>query len=197
MKSTSRLLRCAVLAAVLSATACRTQAALEMFLKLYPDDGTKLLVGESPDSTYPGSDGWFTLKDFDFGIESVVSFGVVGKATANVVNLSKAVDSTSPGIFKVLTTGTRFKSARLVIRKAGAVKTGYLQYEFNTVLVSSQRWTGTSGDDSPQETVSLVVGQALLSYQRERPAGTYDKAATAAWNFITNTSVFDPLPDGP
>ncbi|HEX7653674.1 MAG TPA: type VI secretion system tube protein Hcp [Verrucomicrobiae bacterium] len=194
------------LLAALAVSTTRTQAAFDMFLKFYPDVGQAQIVGESQDASYPGSQGWFELKQFDFGVQNPATIGSTtggagtGKASFTEFKLSKTVDSVSPALFKILSSGAHFKSARLVIRKSGgatAKPDPYLQYEFNTVFATAQHWGGSAGDDTPQEDVTLAVGEILISYKVQNPDGTLGKATTGGWSVISNSDKFTPLPDGP
>ena len=180
-----------------------SRAAYDLFLKFYAEDGTPI-VGESLDKNYPGSDGWISLPGFNFGISNAVTISSssggagAGKMVFNDITLTKSVDSMSPILFKYASTGSHFKSARLVVRQAGSKDgLGHLQYEFNSVFVTSVNWSGNTGDDSVGESVVLKVGAMLIRYEKQNPNGTFAKPSVASWSMILNTSAFDPLPDGP
>ena len=169
----------------------------------YAEDGTPI-VGESLDKSYPGSDGWIYLPGFNFGISNAVTIGSssggagAGKAVFNDITLTKSVDSMSPILFKYASTGSHFKSARLVVRQVGSRDgLGHLQYEFNTVFVTSVNWAGNTGDDSVGESIVLKAGAMLIRYEKQNPNGTFAKPSVASWSVILNSSAFDPLPDGP
>jgi type VI secretion system secreted protein Hcp len=202
----NRLKRAAALLFLASFATVRSQAAFDMFLKFYPENGPAL-VGESQDKTYSGAQGWFEISSFNLGIQNSVAIGSsgggagAGKAQFQDFTFTKAVDTISPAIFKVLASGSHFANARLVLRKAGAVggktQAAYLQYEFELVAVSSQHWAGSAGDDQPTESITLKVGAVKISYSPQKPDGTLGQAITGTWSQVLNSNVFDPLPDGP
>ncbi len=196
------LLRVSALAAVLLMTAS-SRAAIDVFLKLYPEAGQPAVVGESRDKAFPGSDGWFEISQFNFGIENTITFSSAtggagaGKANFSSFTLTKPVDSVSPALFKAAATGTHFKGARLVIRKAGgttAPAQPYLIYDFNLVFVSSQNWSGNSGDDTPTESIKFEYGALQLTYRTQKADGTLVlPGTTQTWNVVENDQTFVDL----
>lgn len=180
-----------------------SRAGYDLFLKFYTVDGSSL-VGESTDKYYPGSDGWIYLPGFSLGITNSVTIGSgssgagSGKALFHDITLTRTVDAISPVLFKYLATGTHFKGARLVVRAPGSKDgLGHLQYEFNTVFVTSANWLANTGDETVGETVVLKAGAMLIRYEMKNSDGTYSKPSVASWDILRNASGFDPLPDGP
>ena len=80
-----------------------------------------------------------------------------------------------------------FSDATLYIRKAG-VGTDYLIYKFKLVFINNIKWTGSSGDDLPQETLSIAYGAMQVSYTPQSSTGVPSgKALLGTWNQVTNT----------
>lgn len=196
------VLRVSALAAV-TLTAVSSQAAFDVFIKLYPEAGQPAVVGESRDKAFPGTDGWFEISQFNFGIENSVSIGSAtggagaGKASFSTFTLTKAIDSTSPALFKAAAAGTHFKGARLVLRKpTGSTGTPqpYLIYDFNLVFVASQNWNGSAGDDTPTEYIKFEYGALQLTYRAQKPDGSLTlPGTTQTWNVVQNDQSFVDL----
>jgi type VI secretion system secreted protein Hcp len=100
------------------------------------------------------------------------------------LEVSKPVDSTSAGLFGAVGTGQHFSDASLYVRKSGAA-TDYLVYKFKLVYVTSIKWSGSNGDDHPQET--LAHGAMQVAYTPQGPTGAPAKPVTGTWNQVTNT----------
>lgn len=180
-----------------------SRAAFDAFIALYDASGV-VIKGESLDKGFPGSQGWFAIKDFSLGVQNPITIGSAGagagKTTFADFTIRKNVDTVSPTLFRTLATGTHFKYAKLVLRKSGATggeSASYLIYQFNTIFVAFQNWSGGEGDDAPAESITLRYGAMQVNYRPQNPDGTLDTAITAAWNQISNTSQFDPVPGSP
>ena len=72
----------------------------------------------------------------------------------------------------------------------------YLEYWFKTVAVKSIEWSGSSGDDVPEESVVFEYGALKICYRPQKTDGTLDdgKKVIRAWNKMTNSQTF---PEGP
>ena len=199
----SRLARMAGLMVLTSVATVRCHAAFDMFFQLVQEDGTPP-QGESMDQTYKGSDGWSELRSFSLGVTnnvhigSATSGGDQGKASFQDFTIQKLVDSMSPKIFRALATGVHFKTASLVVRKAGGGGTGesqpvFLQFDFKIVYAASQNWSGSAGDDSPFENVTFKLGLVQVTYTPPGTKGAPGTPIIQAWDQLHNRDDFtDP-----
>lgn len=146
-----------------------------------------LPVGESQDPLYKGA---IELNSFTFGVENAILIGAAtgagaGKATFKEFTVTKPVDSTSGTFFKFSTTGQHFLNVTLAMRKAGSGKP-YLIYSFGTVVVTNIEWSGSSGDDTPTETLTFAYGQLQVSYIQQRTDGSRSPAQVENWDRVAN-----------
>jgi type VI secretion system secreted protein Hcp len=170
--------------------------AFDVFLE-FPNSGQSpggapRIVGESVDKSHPNT---IAVTAFSFGIENPTTIGSAtggaggGKAKFMTLDVSKPVDSTSASHFSALGAGQHFTDASLYVRKAGAAA-DYLVYKFKMVFVTSIKWSGSNGDDHPQETVDLVYGAMQVAYTPQTPTGALGKQVTGTWNQVTNSTDF-------
>ncbi|MHB8577417.1 MAG: Hcp family type VI secretion system effector [Dehalococcoidia bacterium] len=151
------------------------------------------LVGESLDQVHKGA---VEIKEFSFGVENPATIGSVGgsgsgKAKLDQFVIKKFVDNTSPQLFNIAAVGAHFKSATLFIRKARSsahqITPDYLTFTFSLVFVSSIDWSGSSGDDTPQESVTFTYGALKIAYRKQDKSGVLGTPNTFDWSQITNS----------
>ena len=68
------------------------------------------------------------------------------------------------------------KEAKLSAVKAGAMQQEYLSWTFSDVLISSYQTTGSSGDDSSMDSVSLAFSKVQVEYKAQKADGSLDSA---------------------
>lgn len=196
------ILRIAALSTALS-FASSSQAAIDVFLKFLDDKGD-VIRGDSRDATFRGQDGWFEVRNFNLGMENSVIIGSTaggagaGKAKFKSFSISKIVDSVSPVFFKTAAQGQHFKGGKLAIRKAGAAggttSNAFLEYHFNLIVVTNVDWSGNSGDDVPEETVTFEFGAMQLRYRSQKNDGTLNQPVIESWNVVENSEEFENVP---
>lgn len=200
----NRIIHRAVFVAAL-ACAATSQAAVDVFVKLYRADGTTV-PGDSIDNYFRGANGWFQISSFSFGVENPIDIAAgaggagAGRATFSPLGLAKHVNIVSPALFKAAARGEHFKGVKISIRKAGGAQgtaEPYLEYEFQTVFVSNQQWSHSDGDDQPSETVTFEFGLLRLKFRPTQATGQLGQPIYQAWNVIENTDEFSPLPETP
>ena len=193
-----RLMRPLVIAVLASMLVSDSHGA-DIFLKLVGAADGAAVKGEGRDEQYPGSEGWFALNSFSLGIENTVTLGSAsggagaGKAAFMDLELEKPLDSASPTMFQALASGKRFDSAQLVVRRGGGteVPEAYLVYEFKVVYLSSQKWSGSDGDDVPGESVRMIYGALKITYKPSDPkTGKPGSPIEGKWNGIENNDSF-------
>jgi len=179
--------------------------AFDAFVKFVPAGGAaKEIKGESTDSFFKGTDGWFEVKEFSFGIENTLNISSAsggagaGKADFKEFTIKKQTDRASASLVTTCGTGGHYKDVQLHLRKSG-VSAGeqaggvYLEFHFKVVAVKSIEWSGSSGDDVPEETCVFEYGALKAIYRPQNKDGTLDDAGKqiAAWNKLTNSNNFD------
>ncbi|OAI49783.1 hypothetical protein AYO44_06185 [Planctomycetaceae bacterium SCGC AG-212-F19] len=161
--------------------------------------GAEKIAGESQDPTYGDDKGAFEISEFSFGAENTLSIGSAttgagaGKATFKEFTVKKLVDKSSPLILKTLGSGGHYKKVFLSIRKSGAVvgKSGqaYLNFCFGMVAVKSIEWAGSTGDDTPTETVIFEYGALLVGYKQQKQDGSLGSPTFGGWSRIENCAL--------
>jgi type VI secretion system secreted protein Hcp len=177
--------------------------AFDAFIKFTPSAGSsEKIEGESTDSQFKGSDGWFEVKEFSFGIENTLNISSAsggagaGKADFKEFTVKKQTDKASALMAATCGKGGHYKEVFLHLRKSG-VKTGnqsggvYLMFHFKVVAVKSVEWSGSSGDDVPEETVVFEYGALQMTYFPQQKDGTLGAKVERAWNKLTNSSNYD------
>ncbi len=179
--------------------------AFDAFVKFTSAGGAATdIKGESTDAFFKGSEGWFEIKEFSFGIENTLNItsasggAGAGKADFKEFTIKKQTDRASAYLAQTCGKGGHYSKVELHLRKSG-VSAGeqaggvYLEYHFKTVGVKSVEWSGSSGDDVPEETVVFEYGALKVIYRPQKKDGTLDDAAKSemAWNKLSNSTNFD------
>jgi type VI secretion system secreted protein Hcp len=160
------------------------------------DQAAYTISGESQDPTY-GTKGAFEISEFSFGAENTLSIGSstsgagAGKCTFKEFTVKKLVDKGSPYLLMTLGSGGHYDKVYLYIRKSGAEKgkTGgaYLVFCFGMVAVKSIEWAGSTGDDTPTETVIFEYGALLVGYFQQKKGGGFETTQqVGGWSRVEN-----------
>jgi type VI secretion system secreted protein Hcp len=174
--------------------------AFDAFMIFYPGDSASAvaITGESTDPVYGSPKGGpaFEISEFSFGAENTLSIGSAttgagaGKATFKEFTVKKLVDTGSPGLLMTLGAGGHYDKVKLYIRKSGGAKgaTGaaYLIFCFGMVAVKSLEWSGSTGDDTPSETVIFEYGALLLCYNQQSKSGALINPQIGGWSRVDN-----------
>jgi type VI secretion system secreted protein Hcp len=165
---------------------------------MYITGGAVPVQGETLDSTFKNNKA-FEIKSFKIEVKNPTSMGSAGggagtgKCQLEPFEVGKVTDNCSPSLFKCCATGQHYPQAVIAVRKAGgggAGKTGavYLQYTFHCVFVNSVSWSGSSGDDLPEETVQFAYGAVTITYWPQTSGGGQSPQKNEqTWNQVTNT----------
>ena len=102
----------------------------------------------------------------------------------HAVQITKALDMSSPHLFKALTHAARFDYAWLWQKKAGG-KRGisgdyFWKIEMRQVTVTSVEWSAQAGD-SPEETIMLKYQEIEVEYRPQKKDGSLDAAIPAEY----------------
>lgn len=158
---------CAV-ALVLPAAA---PAAQDTFLKL---DGIK---GESLDDKHKDE---IDVLSFSWGL----AVNNKSKPKFQDFAFTKRVDASSPVLFTTAASGKAIPHALLTIRTAGERPAEYLTYCMTDVRVTGI--TTSSGDERPDEQVTLSFSTFFESYKPQKADGTLGIPIVGGWDLLAN-----------
>ena len=101
----------------------------------------------------------------------------------------KKLDSTSPHLFEKLCKGDHIKLVTVTMRKAGGKQEVFHKLEFETCMIESVQWSGSSGgDDTPTESVSVAFLKVSTGYAKQKKEGGVDGMVTKIWDQATVTN---------
>jgi type VI protein secretion system component Hcp len=166
---------------------------LDIFMSLVASNKSGLNIpGESKDSGYSGTDGYFVLRDVSFGFKNTATKGSTGFTAGKVefleLNFEKVLDSASTSFFKAITSGGHYESARIAIRKTGATgKEAFVEFEFGKVFFLKQDWNAEKDAGSVIESIQMVFESCKIIY-RPIQDGVLGKPRTQFWNQVSNSA---------
>ena len=153
------------------------------------------IPGETQDAFYKDK-GAFEISSFEIGAENninITSFssgGGAGKATFKEFTITKKTDTASPGLFHGLVTGKHYQDMIVELRRSGesASVTGgvFMKFEFRLVMVQDISWSGSDGDDTPEETVIFQFGAIEITYKQQSIKGQMGKEKVVRWSRVKN-----------
>ena len=163
--------------------------AFDTFLDLGPK-----IKGES---TAKGFEGKIEIFSFSWGASNPTTIGSGssgisgGKVSISSFNVMKKTDKASALLFQSCCDGQHIEKVIVTMRKAGgtAGQQIFLTYTFDTVMVESVQWSGSSGgDDSPTESLSLAFGKCAIEYFMQDKTGKMATAGQGLWDLTTVSS---------
>lgn len=153
--------------------------AVDLFLKI---DGIK---GESQKK---GHKDEIEIISFSFGASQHGSFhtggagGGSGKAEIRDISVMKAVDKSSPELFKACATGKHIKEIVIYSQKAtGSDPLVYYKIKLEDVIVSSIDNQGASSGDAIMESVVFNTAKLTFDYQAQNAQGQKDGGVVTAF----------------
>ena len=171
--------------------------ATEIFLKL--GDEATTLPGESRDTVFAGADGWNDVTNFEWKVTANSSWtngggASIGRPVPQAVEITRKIDSASPGILAAILTGSAIAKGELVIRDTSrlvnkdSVDT-VLRYEFTGILLTSVKPAAAAGDTVPVETISFVFKTLKMTYRPVTTDGTLGNPMVVTWDVPAGTVV--------
>jgi len=173
--------------------------AFDAFMYIVGGSAAIKVKGETLDADFKSIEDTsaFELKGFKVEVKNPTSLGSAGggagtgKCQLEPFEITKVTDNCSPSLFKCCATGQHYAKAVIALRKAGGGgggKTGYvyLKYTFNMVFVNSISWSGSSGDDLPEEVVQFAYGSVTVDYWPQKAGGGAGVVNSTTWNQVNN-----------
>jgi type VI secretion system secreted protein Hcp len=159
--------------------------AVDIFMKI------DALKGESKDKTHKGE---IDVLAWSWGLSNSGTFhtgggGGAGKANVQDLSFTKYVDSSSADLQLACANGKHFKSAKLVVRKAGESPLEYIIIELTELLVTSISTGGSGGEDRLTENVTLNFEQVHFTYWTQDDKGAKGVSSEYKWNVAENTKL--------
>lgn len=158
--------------------------AVDMFMKI---DTVK---GESTDKTHAKE---IDVLAWSWGMSNSGTThqgggGGSGKANVQDLSFTKYVDASSHALLLACSNGTHFKTANLVVRKAGGkgAPIEYIKIDMDEVLVTSVSCGGSGGEDRLTENVTLNFAKVKYAYTPQKPDGTADTPLPMTYDIASN-----------
>jgi type VI secretion system secreted protein Hcp len=155
------------------------------------------IPGETQDENY-AKEKAFEILSFELGAENNINIGSMssgggaGKASFKEFTITKKTDTASAGLFHGLVTGKHYQDMIVELRRSGesASKTGgvFMKFEFRLVMVQDISWSGSDGDDTPEETVILQFGAIEITYSQQGIKGQMEKPKVVRWSRVKNNA---------
>jgi type VI secretion system secreted protein Hcp len=149
-------------------------------------DGIK---GESSDKKHKDtidieSFSWGATNPSTSAVRSSGGGGGSGKVSLQDFHFVKAIDKSSPALFKRTVSGQRIKKAILFVRKAGGDQQEYLQITLSDVLVSSYKTTPQPAGSGagPTDQFSLNYAKIEYSYRPQNADGSLAPPLTTTYD---------------
>lgn len=154
--------------------------ASDMFIKI---DGIK---GES---NVDGHEGDIDVLSWSWGVSNSGSAHMgsgqgAGKASFSDLHFMKAMDKSSPSLYKASATGQHIKKATLAIRKASGDKPlEFITIDMEEILVTSVQTSGAGGDNNMiTESVSLNFAKVKYKYIEQKADGSEGDKPDFNWD---------------
>jgi len=140
------------------------------------------IKGESMDDKHKDE---IEVLSYSWGVSNAGSMahgsgGGEGKATFHDLSFVHNIDKASPVLLQACATGTHYKEATIIHRKAGKGQQEYLIVKMNDVIITSVTHGGSG--DGHSENVSINFGKVALEYKPQKPDGSLDAGIFFKYN---------------
>jgi type VI secretion system secreted protein Hcp len=150
------------------------------------------IAGESTDAKHKGE---IPVLAFSWGESQSASpasggGGGAGKVIMGPLDVTARTSKASPPLLLACATGQHLKSATLTGRKAGGkTQLEFLTFSLSDVLVASYQTSGSDGDDTPVDSVSLAFGKITVEYREQKADGSVGAVTKAGWDVKANKKI--------
>ena len=126
------------------------------------------------------------ILSFSAGVSNSFTFGGgsgggTGKASFTALNLIKAIDANSPGLFVKVANGQHFPTAVFTAQWGAGTSTATMKYELESVVLESLQQSG-AGTGAGTESLSIVFGKVTWTFTDA--SGT----TTGSWDVENNSA---------
>lgn len=164
-----------------------------------PGPGAVKIEGETQDEEMKTRKA-FEIDEFEFGVENTLNIGSksggagAGKVQFKEFSITKTTDNGSAGLFRTCCSGGHYNDVELSLRRSGGDReksgTPFLVYKFKLVAVKDITWSGSDGDDVPNESVIFEYGAIQIEYTKQKPDGSKAGTDTQKWSRVKNANQF-------
>lgn len=148
--------------------------------------------GIEGEGTASGFEKQTEIYSFSWGASNPTTVGASGrgigasKVSLSSFNIMKKLDSTSPHLFEKCCKGDHVNKVTVTMRKAGGKQEVFHKIEFETCMIESIQWSGSSGgDDTPTESVSIAFLKVSNGYAKQKKEGGVEGMVTKIWDQAT------------
>jgi len=183
--------------------ASESAAAMDIFLRAKgPSNPTLSHAGDSTSLAFPGVEGWFAVRAFQFGTENTINIGSAtsgggaGKAQALPAGFAKLPNAASAALFNSCVLGAHWDEFEIVFaRPSGGQSPGsvVLRVELKLVIVGSVGIAASSGDDAPGEDVQIQYGAQRITFYSQDSTGKVVQSGQSIWSFVQNNATFTAI----
>jgi type VI secretion system secreted protein Hcp len=112
--------------------------------------------------------------------------GGAGKVSVQDLSVTKYVDKSSTNLIRACCNGEHFKTAELIMRKAGKTPLEYYKVLMEKVMVTSVSTGGSGGEDRLTENVSLNFAEMEVIYTPQEDLGEAGGECNIRWSIQGN-----------
>jgi len=151
------------------------------------------ITGESDDDKHPNEivvSSWSWGANHSGSAQSQVGKGGgSGRVVVRDLQITKAMDKSSPVIAQSCASHKHFPTATLTCRVQGDTPLEYLVIKFSDVVISSIHWNGHDGGGKPSENVTLSFAKYEMDYTPQMADGSGGPKVHGGWDIQQNKSV--------
>lgn len=157
-------------------------------------EGFLKITGVEGESNKKGFEKQIEFHTFSWGVSQTAtahgasSGGTAGKAHVQDITFTKDCDKSSPTLLQNTMIGKSHKEVVMTFRKTtGDVQMPYLVYTMTDCVISNYQISGSNGQETLSEMMSLNFTTIKMEYMVQAKDGTKAGANTATWNVLTGT----------
>lgn len=147
------------------------------------------VAGEAMHKSHAGE---MEILSFSLGASNPATVGTgtgglsAGRVSVSTMDIMKKSDKASPILFQACCNGKHFDQAVITLNKATGEggQSPFLKYTLTDVMVERVQWmgNGTTGDDTPAESVSLAFAKIEVEYQQQDAKGAVGSPVLASYH---------------
>ncbi len=144
------------------------------------------LEGEASTEGYEGWSRVFSVKDGVTNMPDLFGGDGAGKAEFEPIELVKALDAASPGLFQHLVQSKHIPAASIaVLRDYQHGLFEYYRYDLDNVFIAKYKnGEPNPHDGTPTEVIELAFTKITITYTRQEADGSPGTPVTASWDLL-------------